>query len=55
MTARKSYRVNVGLSYPTKSGEKRARKGDIVSDLPGPSLRWLLSRGHVSLVEKETE
>lgn len=42
----KRYRVLRGLSYKGK----RAEPGDIVTDLPVKSMRWLLAQGHVELV-----
>jgi hypothetical protein len=36
------YRVLVGLDYPPA---KRAEPGDIVTDLPGKSLKWLRESG----------
>jgi hypothetical protein len=46
-----SYKVNIGLNYPTKSGEKRGNPGDIISDLPTKSVDWLLREGVIELVE----
>jgi hypothetical protein len=43
------YRVLVGLDYPP---DKRAEAGDVVTDLPKPSLKWLLDQG---LIEPVTE
>ena len=40
------YRVLAGINYPPN---KRAEIGDIVSDLPGDSIRWLVERGAVEL------
>lgn len=38
------YEVLVGLNYPP---DKRAEVGDIVSDLPGKSLTWLITQDFV--------
>ena len=38
------YEVLVGLNYPP---DKRAEVGDVVGDLPGKSLTWLLAEGLV--------
>lgn len=43
------YRALVGISYPGKSGEKRAEVGDLVSDLPPKSTKWLLEQGYIEL------
>lgn len=48
------YRVLSGLNYPGKGGEKRAEAGDVVSDLPPKSVKWLLSGGYVEPVEEES-
>lgn len=37
------YRVLNGLSYKGK----RADAGQVVSDLPAKSVRWLLEQGHI--------
>jgi hypothetical protein len=39
-----SYRVLVGLDYPPG---KRAEAGDVVSDLPEKSIKWLLSQNKI--------
>ena len=36
------YRVLVGIDYPPN---KRAEIGEVVSDLPGDSIKWLLEQG----------
>lgn len=36
------YRVLVGLDYPPA---KRAEPGDVVSDLPDSSVKWLRKQG----------
>ena len=38
------YRVKTGLDY---GKDKRAEKGDVVSDLPVESIAWLLEQGHI--------
>jgi hypothetical protein len=49
--AAKAFRVLVGLNYPGKDGEQRAEPGDIVSDLPAKSVKWLTEQGHIEPVE----
>lgn len=49
MATATKYRVLTGLDYPPN---KRAEPGDVVDDLPGKSIKWLLEQGHV---EKATE
>jgi hypothetical protein len=49
-TAKRKYRVTVGLNYPGKGGEKRAEPGDVVTDLPAKSLKWLVDQGVVEAV-----
>lgn len=49
-TTKARYRATVGLSYPTKGGERRVLPGEVIDDLPGPSIKWLLTAGHI---EKE--
>ena len=41
------YRVLTGLDYPPN---KRAEAGDVIDDLPGKSVKWLLSQGHIESV-----
>lgn len=41
------YRALIGLNYPTKSGEKRAEAGELVTDLPTKSVQWLLDGGYI--------
>lgn len=41
------YRVLIGINYPPN---KRAEVGDVVTDLPGDSIKWLVERGAVVLV-----
>ena len=36
------YRAVVGIDYPPN---KRAEAGDVVTDLPGDSIKWLLEQG----------
>jgi hypothetical protein len=38
------YRALVGLNYPPA---KRADAGDVVSDLPEKSIKWLLKAGKI--------
>lgn len=45
--ARQRYLALTGLDYDGK----RAEPGDIVDDIPGKSIKWLLKQGHVEKVE----
>ena len=36
------YRATVGIDYPPN---KRVEAGELVSDLPGDSIKWLLEQG----------
>lgn len=38
------YRALVGLNYPPA---KRAEAGDVVSDLPEKSIKWLIKAGKI--------
>lgn len=38
------YRVLVGMDYPPN---RRVEAGDLVDDLPGKSIKWLLESGAV--------
>ncbi len=59
--AAKSYRVirpeghegPFGISYPDPEGdgEKYAKEGKVISDLPHGSIHWLLLDGAIELVE----
>jgi hypothetical protein len=42
------YRALVGMDYPP---DKRAEAGDIVTDLPKPSVKWLLDGGFIEIAE----
>lgn len=43
-----SYRVLTGIDYPP---DKRAEAGDIVDDLPGKSIKWLVACGAIEKAE----
>jgi hypothetical protein len=43
-----TYRVLTGIDYPPS---RRAEPGDVVSDLPARSIKWLREQGHIELVE----
>lgn len=46
------YLVNTGLNYgPTN---RRAEPGDVVTDLPGESVRHLLERGHIEPADADS-
>lgn len=53
--ASQRYRVLTGLNYPARRGgpEKRAERGDVVSDLPAGSVGWLLEQGCIEPAETE--
>jgi hypothetical protein len=42
------YRVTTGLDYPPN---KRAEAGDVVSDLPPKSIKWLREQGLIEQVD----
>lgn len=46
------YRALVGLDYPPN---KRVEAGEIVSDLPGNSIKWLLESGAIESVDGKKE
>lgn len=48
------YRALAGINYPGKSGEKRAEAGELVSDLPTKSVKWLLDGGYIEPVSFAT-
>lgn len=43
------YRALVGIDYPPN---KRAEAGEIVSDLPGDAIKWLLADGLIEDASK---
>lgn len=43
-----TYRVLTGIDYPPG---KRAEAGDVVDDLPGKSIKWLVECGAVEKVD----
>ena len=45
------YRATVGIDYPPN---KRVEAGEIVSDLPGDSIKWLLEQGLIESTDKKT-
>jgi hypothetical protein len=46
-----NYRILVGIDY----AGKRAEPGDIVTDLPGRSVGWLLEQGIVEKADGKVE
>jgi len=46
------YRALVGIDYPPN---KRAEAGEIVSDLPGDAIKWLLEDGLIEDPSKPTK
>jgi hypothetical protein len=47
-----NYRVLIGIDYPP---DRRAEPGDVVSDIPAKSLKWLREQGVIELVDDATE
>ncbi len=47
-----TYKVLIGIDYPPN---KRAEIGDVVSDIPAKSVKWLLDQGIVEVVGSKTE
>ena len=43
------YRALVGIDYPPN---KRAEAGDVVTDLPGDAIKWLLEDGLIEDASK---
>lgn len=43
-----NYRALVGMNYPP---DRRVEAGDVVSDIPAKSLKWLREQGLIELVE----
>ena len=46
------YRAMVGIDYPPN---KRVEAGDVVSDLPGDSIKWLLEQGLIESLDGKTK
>ena len=46
------YRAKVGIDYPPN---KRVEAGDVVSDLPGESIKWLLQQGLIESTDKNSK
>lgn len=46
------YRAVVGIDYPPN---KRAEPGDVVTDLPAKSLKWLLDCGAIVAADKDED
>lgn len=46
------YRVLTGLDYPPN---RRAEPGDVVDDLPGKSIKWLLEAGAIEAMGSATK
>lgn len=47
-----SYKVLTGIDYPPN---KRAEAGDVVSDIPASSVKWLLDQGIIEVVSGDTK
>lgn len=43
-----TFRVKTGLEY----GDTRREPGDLADDIPVQSQKWLLSQGHIELLEE---
>lgn len=44
----KKYQVLVELSYPDANGKKKTPKvGEVVSDIPAISVKWLVAQGAI--------
>lgn len=52
-TTGRVWRVLRGMHYPTADGVKRAEAGDVVDDLKGPSVPWLVERGVIEPADEE--
>lgn len=46
----KKYRVLTGIDYPPRN---RAEAGDVVSDIPAKSIKWLCEQGIIEPVDEE--
>lgn len=46
------YRAVVGIDYPPN---KRVEAGELVSDLPATSIKWLLESGAIELADAKTK
>lgn len=46
------YRATVGIDYPPN---KRVEAGEVVSDLPGDSIKWLLEQGLIESTDKKNK
>ena len=44
------YKVLVGIDYPP---HKRAEVGDVVDDLPGGSVKWLVEGGYIESIDEK--
>jgi len=44
------YRATVGIDYPPN---KRVEAGEIATDLPGDSIKWLLEQGLIESTDKK--
>jgi hypothetical protein len=42
------YRTLVGIDYPPN---KRAEAGDVVDDLPGAAIKWLVAEGYIEAAD----
>jgi hypothetical protein len=46
------YRALVGIDYPPN---KRIEAGDVVDDLPGKSIKWLVDGGYIESADKSSQ
>lgn len=42
------YRALVGMDYPP---DRRVEAGEVVSDIPSKSVKWLLEQGYVEMAD----
>ena len=52
MVASAKYRVLVGINYPP---DRRAEPGEILADIPGQSIKWLVDSGAIERADGEPE
>ena len=45
------YKVLVGIDYPPN---KRAEAGDIIDDLDGKAIKWLVEAGYIEAADAKT-
>jgi hypothetical protein len=50
---KRKFVVVTGISYKTPNGEKRAKPGDVVDDLPKRSVGWLKRQKIIREVDRD--